>query len=165
LALVASGPRCAPWPHGLDGHRSLVRSIVEDPSLTYRQRVHALALASENLLDPPPVSEACTSALDKGIICDLFEGNAPYRPRYTLPDYERAMRQGSRFLELPAPQTFDEATTFLLALYGSVPSITGYPVWFGNIDRLLAPFAAELDDDELHARLRSILGAARPPVP
>jgi YjjI family glycine radical enzyme len=139
---------------GLDAHRELVRSIVEDGSLTYRQRVQALATAAENLLDPPEVSPACAEALDKGIICDLFEGNAPYRPRYTLPDYARAVAQGSRFLELEPPTTFDDATTFLLALYGSVPSITGYPVWFGDLDRLLEPFAADLDDDELRARLR-----------
>ena len=138
---------------GLDAHRDLVRSIVEDGSLTYRQRVQALAVAAENLVDPPDVSDACAEALDKGIICDLFEGNAPHRPRYTLPDYERAMTQGSRFLELEPPRSFDDATAFLLALYGSVPSITGYPVWFGEIDRLLEPFAAELDDDELRVRL------------
>jgi YjjI family glycine radical enzyme len=139
---------------GLEGPRHLVRSIVEDGTLTYRQRVHTLALAAENLLEPPPVSVACAAALDKGIICDLFEGNAPYRPRYTLPDYGLAMQQGSAFLELEPPRTFDDATTFLLALYGNVPSITGYPVWFGDLDRLLEPFAADLDDDELRTRLR-----------
>jgi YjjI family glycine radical enzyme len=139
---------------GLEQHRALIRSIVDDPTLTYRQRVHALAGAAENVLDPPQVSEACATALDKGIVCDLFEGNAPYRPRYTLPDYAAAMAAGSRYLELPAPTSFDDATTFLLSLYGNVPSITGYPVWFGDVDQLLEPFAAELDDAELHVRLR-----------
>jgi YjjI family glycine radical enzyme len=139
---------------GLEAQRHLVRSIVDDPSLTYRQRVHALAGAAENLLDPPVVSDACAAALDKHVICDLFEGNAPYRPRYTLPDYDRAMAQGSRFLELSAPADFDDATAFLLSVYGNVPSITGYPVWFGEVDRLLEPFAADLDDTELFARLR-----------
>jgi YjjI family glycine radical enzyme len=138
---------------GIDEHRLLVRTIVEDGSLTYRQRVQALAIAAENLLDPPAVSDACAEALDKGIICDLFEGNAPYRPRYTLPDYERAMQQGSAFLDLEAPQTFDDALAFLLAVYGSVPSITGYPVWFGDLDRLIEPFVGELDDEELRRRL------------
>jgi hypothetical protein len=84
----------------------------------------------------------------------MYEGAAPYRPRYTLPDYDLALRQGSRFLELDPPRTFDDATTFLLAMYANVPSITGYPVWFGDLDRLLEPFAADLDDDELHQRLR-----------
>ncbi|QGG94308.1 YjjI family glycine radical enzyme [Actinomarinicola tropica] len=139
---------------GAEEHRQRVRSIIEDPALTYRQRVYALAGAAEDALDPPAVSAACALALDKGLICDLAEGHAPYRPRYTLPDYARALARGSTFLELPPPTTFDEATTFLLAAYANVPSITGYPVWFGDLDRLLEPFAADLDDDELRTRLR-----------
>jgi YjjI family glycine radical enzyme len=137
----------------LEERRHATRTIIEDPTLTYRQRVQALAAAAEDLLDPPPVGEECAAALDKGLICDMAEGHAPYRPRYTLPDYARALAQGSEFLELPPPTSFDEATTFLLALYGNVPSITGYPVWFGDLDQLLEPFATELDDAELQARL------------
>lgn len=139
---------------GAEELRHVVRGIVDDPALTYRQRVQALAGAAEDALDPPPVSDACRLALEKGLICDLGEGHAPYRPRYTLPDYELALANGSRFLELPPPSTFDDAVTFLLAVYANVPSITGYPVWFGDLDRLLEPFAADLDDEELHARLR-----------
>lgn len=131
-----------------------MREVVDDPTLTYRQRIQALAIAAENALDPPLVSPACAEALDKRIICDMYEGAAPHRPRYTLPDYDRALFDGSAFLELEAPRTFDDATTFLLAMYGNVPSITGYPVWFGDVDRLLEPFAASLDDDQLHAKLR-----------
>jgi YjjI family glycine radical enzyme len=139
---------------GPDEHRHVIRAVVEDPHLTYRQRVQALAIAAENVLEPPRVSEACAAALDKRVICDMAEGHAPYRPRYTLPDYARAFEQGSAFLELAPPTNFDDATTFLLAMYANVPSITGYPVWFGEIDRLLEPFATELDDAELRARLR-----------
>lgn len=139
---------------GPEEHRHVVRSIVVDPTLTYRQRVQALAHAAEDVLDPPPVSEECAEALDKGIVCDMVEGHAPYRPRYTLPDYARALERGSAHLELPAPTTLDDAITFLLAAYGNVPSITGYPVWFGDIDRMLEPFAADVDDDHLHASLR-----------
>jgi YjjI family glycine radical enzyme len=135
-----------------------IRTIVDDPTLTYRQRIQALAIAAENTLAPPPVSDACRQAMDQRIVCDMYEGNAPHRPRYTLPDYELAMRQGSEFLELPPPTTFDDALTFLLAMYANVPSITGYPVWFGDLDRLLEPFvtaeADRLDDAELFARLR-----------
>ena len=139
---------------GLEEHRHTIRAVVADPTLTYRQRIQALALAAEDVLEPPAVSAECAEALDKGLICDLAEGHAPHRPRYTLPDYQRALARGSEFLELPPPTTFDDATTFLLALYGNVPSITGYPVWFGDLDGLLEPFADELDDAELHARLR-----------
>lgn len=131
-----------------DEVRANVAGIVRDPSLTYRQRMHALAMAAEDLLDPPPVGAACREAYDKGIICDLHEGNAPHRPRYTLPDYERAMEQGSEFLELDPPETLEEAITFLLCLYGNVPSITGYPVWLGDLDTLLDPFVDDLMTDE-----------------
>lgn len=132
-----------------------IAGIVRDPSLTYRQRMHQLALAAEDALDPMPVSGACRDALDKRIICDLHEGNAPHRPRYTLPDYALAMRQGSEFLELEAPTDLDEAITFLLCLYGNVPSITGYPVWLGDLGALLEPFVdGFVSDEELYWTLR-----------
>ena len=134
--------------------QAMARAVVDDPTLTYRQRVHALAGVAEEALPPPPVSDDCAALLDKRVICDLHEGNAPYRPRYTLPDYELAMTRGSSFLELDPPGQLDEALTFLLCLYGNVPSITGYPVWLGDVDRLLLPFIHGVDDDELHRRLR-----------
>lgn len=131
-----------------------VRAVIEDPILTYRQRVQRLATLAENALDPPAVSDACRDALDKRVICDMYEGNAPYRPRYLLPDYAKALRGGSAFLELGAPTTLDEALTFLLCIYSQVPSITGYPVYLGNMDGLLARYVDGLDDDELHRALR-----------
>lgn len=134
--------------------QATTRAVVEDPTLTYRQRVQALAGVAEEALEPPEVSDECAELLDKRVICDLHEGNAPYRPRYTLPDYDRAMANGSAFLELDPPQALDEALAFLLCLYGNVPSITGYPVWLGDVDRLLLPFTDGVSDDELHRRLR-----------
>ncbi|MBI2244029.1 MAG: DUF3029 family protein, partial [Nocardioides sp.] len=67
--------------------RRQARDIVDDPTLTFRQRMHRLATLAENSLEPPEVSAACAEALDKRIICDMYEGNAPHRPRYLLPDY------------------------------------------------------------------------------
>ncbi len=131
-----------------------VRSALRDPTLTYRQRIQRLATLAENALEPPPVSAACREALDKRVICDMFEGNAPYRPRYLLPDYARALRNGSDFLELAPPNDLDEAVTFLLAMFTQVPSITGYPVWLGDMDALLEPFCAGRTDAELMASLR-----------
>jgi YjjI family glycine radical enzyme len=132
-----------------------VRAAVDDPALTYRQRVQLLATLAENALDPPPLSAEATRALDKRVICDMYEGNAPYRPRYVLPDYPKALRHGSTFLELAAPSDIDEALTFLLAMYANVPSITGYPVYLGNLDELLAPFEASVTDDELTRKLHN----------
>jgi YjjI family glycine radical enzyme len=134
--------------------RRQARSVVDDPTLTYRQRLHRLAGLAENSLAPPPVSAECAEALEKRVICDLYEGNAPYRPRYVLPDYATFLRQGSAFLELGPARDLDEALTNLLIAYTQVPSITGYPVWLGDLDALLEPYVAGVDDEQLHHRLR-----------
>jgi YjjI family glycine radical enzyme len=131
-----------------------VRRVVDDPALTYRQRLQQLAALAENSLPAPPVSDACARALDKRVICDMYEGNAPYRPRYVLPDYAVALRNGSAFLELPPAADLEEALAFLLILYSQVPSITGYPVYVGDLDALLAPYLDGVSADELRRRLR-----------
>ena len=131
-----------------------VRSVVTDEGLTFHQRRHYLAALAENALPYVPVSDACAEALNKGIISDLFEGHAPYRPRYLLPDYARALRQGSDHLELEPPSDLDEALTFLLILYTQVPSITGFPVYLGDIDSLLVPYADGTSDEDLRSKLR-----------
>jgi YjjI family glycine radical enzyme len=134
--------------------RRQARDIVDDPTLTYRQRMHRLAALAENALDPPKVSAACAEALEKRVICDLYEGNAPYRPRYVLPDYQALLEHGSEFLELAPAIDLDEALTNLLIAYTQVPSITGYPVWLGDLDALLEPYVGDMSDVELHRRLR-----------
>jgi YjjI family glycine radical enzyme len=100
------------------------------------------------------VSEACVDALNKGVISDLFEGHAPYRPRYLLPDYQKALAQGSNHLELDPPTDLDEALAFLLILYTQVPSITGFPVYLGDIDSLLLPYSNGVSDEDLRTKLR-----------
>ena len=134
--------------------QSLVRRVVDDPALTYHQRVQQLAGLAENALEPPLISDACAQALDKRVICDMYEGNAPYRPRYVLPDYAVALGNGSAFLELPPASNLEEALAFLLILYTQVPSITGYPVYLGDLDSLLAPYLDGVGDEELYRRLR-----------
>lgn len=134
--------------------RSRSREIVEDPALTYRQRMHYLACLAEEALEYPDLSEPCREALNKRVICDMFEGPAPHRARYILPDYARALRQGSAHLELEPPRDLAEALHFLLILYTHVPSITGYPVYLGDFDKLLEPYTEELDDDAILAALR-----------
>jgi len=134
--------------------RRQVRAVIDDPALAYHQRMHRLAGLAENVLEPPAVSAACAEALDKRVLCDLYEGNAPYRPRYVLPDYATLLREGSAYLELGPAGDLDEALTHLLIAYTQVPSITGHPVWLGDLDALLEPYTDGVDDETLYRRLR-----------
>ncbi|WP_091547590.1 YjjI family glycine radical enzyme [Alkaliphilus peptidifermentans] len=113
---------------------------IQDQKLTYHQKLITLARLAENSIKPLNISDEVQSYRDEGIICDLFEGNAPYRPRYIVPDYEKFMKYGSEFLNLKPPIDIWEATNHLLILYKNVPSITSFPVYIGNIDTLLEPF-------------------------
>ena len=131
-----------------------IRAMVTDQKYTYRQRVAGLANLAENLLDPPAVRKQCSDALSNRIICDMYEGNAPYRPRYLLPDYKKVLVNGSAFLELPPAKDLDDALAFLLIMYSATPSITGYPVYFGDLDALLLPYIEGAIDEDLYAKLK-----------
>lgn len=128
--------------------------IVRDPLLSPAQKNRALALAAENALPYPELPAAVQDAMAQGMLCDMFEGHAPYKPRYVLPDYEKFLTQGSAWLELAAPRDFDEALDALRILYHHVPSVTGMPVWLGRLDQLLLPFVDELDDETLYRKLK-----------
>lgn len=138
----------------LHDFRERAKVIISNPGFTYQQRKHNLALLAEELIEYPPVSEEAKAAYDEKVICDLFEGNAPYRPRYILPDYEKALREGVNFLELDPPQSLPEALNFLTILYNHVPSITGFPVYLGNVDKLLEPFCEGVSDADLYQQLK-----------
>ncbi len=120
--------------------KSVISEIIRDPHLTFSQRRHNLASLAESMLPYPSLSKEAKELLDDKVICDLFEGPAPYRPRYTIPDYAVAIQSGSPYLDLPPPSDLEEAIHFLLNLYQYVPSITGYPVYIGDVDSLLEPF-------------------------
>ena len=138
----------------MEEFRVKARQVVNDPTLTYHQRKHYLAGLAEGALEYPALSPAAADALNKQIICDLFEGPAPYRARYILPDYAKALRNGSAHLELEPATNLDEALNSLLIMYTQVPSITGYPVYLGDLDKVLAPYVAGVDDDALYRKLR-----------
>ncbi|MDJ0496558.1 MAG: YjjI family glycine radical enzyme [Acidimicrobiia bacterium] len=138
----------------MEEFRSRARDIVNDATLTFHQRRHYLAWLAENALEYPELSKEAAEALNKQIICDLFEGSAPYRGRYILPDYGRALRNGSEHLELEPPQDLDEALNFLLIMYTQVPSITGYPVYLGDFDKILEPYVDDVDDEALYKKLK-----------
>lgn len=128
--------------------------IVRDASLSPKQKCLALARAAENSLPYAPLDPETEAALEARVICDMYEGNAPYKPRYVLPDYSVVLREGSDYLELPAPKTFDEALNTLMIAYHHVPSVTGMPVYIGQLDDLLLPFADGVSDADLHTKLR-----------
>ncbi len=125
-----------------------IRDIIADPKLTYPQRLIELAKAAENVPDPLPLSEDAQWFVEKEVVFDMGEGNAPYRPRYVLPDYEKFMKQGSKFLMLEPPKDIWDAVFALTILYRCVPSVIAGPVYIGHIDRLLEPFVK----DEAEAR-------------
>ncbi len=56
----------------------------------------------------------------------MFEGHAPYKPRYVLPDYARFLANGSEWLELEGAKDLDDALSLLTI---SLP-----PRSFGHID-------------------------------
>lgn len=132
-----------------------VLDIVKDKILTYEQKVLSLAREAEASLSVLNISDDVQKLREEGVICDLNEGNAPYRPRYIVPDYEKFMVQGSEFLELKPAKDIWEAVNNLLILYKHVPSITSMPVYIGNIDTLLEPFME--DEKEAYKAVKLFL--------
>lgn len=130
------------------------REIVTSPTLTAHQKRHFLALEAENALPAPALSDTARQAMEDGVICDMFEGHTPYKPRYVLPDYERFLQLGSAWLELEPAQDFDDALSMLTILYHHVPSVTSMPVYLGHLDRLLQPYVIILTEDELFIRIK-----------
>lgn len=160
--LEAICPQCSVGPNGrtalLDttnrNENAAARRIVNDPTLTPAQKARALSLEAENALTYPELDAETAAALEERIICDMFEGNAPYKPRYVLPDYSLVLTKGSDWLELPVPQTLDEALNTLMIAYHHVPSVTSLPVFIGKLDELLLPFVTDVSDEELYQNLK-----------
>lgn len=129
-------------------------NIATEPNLSFKQKSRNLALAADSLIPYPELSSTLSKAMSDGIICDMFEGNAPYKPRYVLPDYQRFLSQGSPYLELSPATDLDEALNHLLIMYHHVPSVTDLPVFVGYLDRLLLPYCTELDETLIYKKLK-----------
>ncbi|MCP4819043.1 MAG: YjjI family glycine radical enzyme [Shimia sp.] len=130
------------------------RRIVNDPTLSFAQKARALSLEAENGLAYPTLDAETQAALDERVICDMFEGHAPYKPRYVLPDFGVVLKNGSAWLELPVPQTLDEAIHTLMIAYHHTPSVTAMPVYVGQLDDLLLPFCEGVSDAELYQQIK-----------
>ncbi len=131
-----------------------LRSIANDATLSPAQKRHYLSLEAENMLPYPTLDAETLEALDQRVICDMYEGHAPYKPRYVLPDYSIVLEHGSEYLELPVPKTLDEAINTLMIAYHHVPSVTGIPVYIGRLDHLLLPFCDGVSDEDIYQKIK-----------
>ena len=129
-------------------------SIITDANLSAKQKSHYLALEAENSLPYPDIAANTQQAIDDGILCDMFEGHAPFKPRYVLPDYAKFLSQGSKYLELDAAGNFDDALNLLTILYHHVPSVTSIPVYLGQLDTVLMPYAGDLSDEQIYQKIK-----------
>lgn len=132
---------------------SQVMETIKDKTLTYHQQILALAAYAENSEQVLNYGKKADELIKDKVICTMFEGEIPYRPRYVVPNYQKLMTDGCKFLELNPPQNIWEATNALLIFYKHVPSITSFPVYLGNIDTLLQPYVKEEEEAYLAIKL------------
>ncbi len=132
-------------------------NIIKDPTLTYRQELVGLARLGESTDTTLRYSDEYYAAKAKGALCDLNEGVMPFRPRYICPDYELLFSKGCEFLQLDPPRDLLEAVNALEIFYCHVPSITTYPVYLGDLDKLLEPFVLRENRDYAKKVLRLFL--------
>ena len=134
-----------------------ILELVKSQKLTYEQKVLSLAHAAEDTLDVLHIPEKTRYYFEQKAIDNLFEGNAPYRPRYILPDYDKFIKEGSNFLQIDPPKDLDELLYALMILYRHVPSITSFPVYLGNLDKMIDPFLEGYSDEEVKKKLKLFL--------
>lgn len=137
--------------------KKVIYDTLTSSKRTYEQKVLDLAHLAENELDVLNIDDKTLYYFKTGAINDLFEGHAPYRPRYIMANFDKFMHQGSKFLRINPPKTFDEAIFSLMTLYHHIPSITNFPVYLGNLDYLLEPFSKDLTDQEIKNKLTLFL--------
>lgn len=106
-------------------------AITTDKILSPKQKSNFLAIEADSHIPYLATSQALADALENGVICDMYEGNAPYKPRYVLPDYAKYLKQGSDYLELPPAADFDDALNHLMIVYHHVPSVTNFLYFLG----------------------------------
>ncbi|MFV0361715.1 MAG: YjjI family glycine radical enzyme [Suipraeoptans sp.] len=141
--------------------REQMLDTVKSKTLTHEQKVATMANLADSLLEvldtPSGLDELLNQPIDKQCICDLSEGHAPLRPRYIVPDYEKFMKEGSKFLQLDPPNDIYEAINSLLIFYKHVPSVTNFPVYIGALDELFEPFVKDMDFNEAKKLIKLFL--------
>ncbi|CEP39226.1 YjjI family glycine radical enzyme [Paraclostridium sordellii] len=134
-----------------------IEQILHSMDMQYHEKRANMARVAEDSLPPLKISDETKLYLDKKILCDMNEGTRPYRPRYVLPDYVKFMKQGSEYLDIEPPKDLYEAVNALMILYRYVPSITGYPVYVGQIDDVLEPFMNTVSEKEAYNLIKMLL--------
>ena len=143
----------------VENTRNQIYEIITSTTLTHEQKLTSLANAADSLLEVLALPEGFDELYygENQCICDLFEGHAPMRPRYIVPDYEKLMNCGCEFLQLSPPTDLYEALNTLLIFYKHVPSITNYPVFLGQLDELLEPFIDTVDEAQAKKMIKMFL--------
>lgn len=131
-----------------------IYNIVTDATLSPKQKNQFLALEAEASLPYMDISQQVKDAMEQGVLCDMFEGHAPFKPRYVLPDYAKFLKQGSQYLELEPATDFDDALNLLTIIYHHVPSVTNIPVYLGQLDDVLLPYVVGLDQQQIYTKLK-----------
>ncbi|MGR2701627.1 YjjI family glycine radical enzyme [Vibrio campbellii] len=129
-------------------------AIATDSNLSPKQKSNFLAVEAEATIPYMTISDEVSQAMQQGVICDMFEGHAPFKPRYVLPDYAKFLSQGSEYLELAPAEDFDDAINMLTIIYHHVPSVTNIPVYLGQLDDVLMPYVGELTDEQIYKKLK-----------
>ena len=140
--------------------------VATSGSLTYQQKLFNLANTAERLVDPKEIlgyTDEEMGYIENEMICDLNEGYLPYRPRYIVPNYYVLLEKGSEFLDIKPPQDLDELLDSLLILYNHVPSITSFPVFIGDLDKLMEPFIS--DEEKDYVKIKRFLNHVDKAVP
>lgn len=141
--------------------RENILGIIKSPELTHEQKVSNMAAQADSLMEvldlPEGLDELLNVPIEEKCICDLAEGHAPVRPRYIIPDYEKFMKEGSKFLQLEPPTDLYEAINNLLIFYKHVPSVTNFPVYVGQLDELLEPFIDTVPEEQAKKLIKMFL--------
>ena len=94
-------------PEMMESMRSEIYDTLTDTTTTHEQKVTYLARKAENFLtvldEPEGLDELMRCDIDTRCICNLFEGDAPYRPRYICIDFPKFLREGSAFCSSAPP--------------------------------------------------------------
>lgn len=128
--------------------KDLSLDIIKNKALTYEQKTSQLAKLAENLNDFPKgaTNDRLFEISKQGGFCDLWEGHAPYSPRYICPNYQKLLDEGCKFLRLEKAESLLDAINSLLIFYHHVPSVTRYPVYIGKIDKLLDRYITDRNE-------------------